>query len=40
MGMSADLETAVAEGTTMVRVGTALFGPRPVVGDAARGVGS
>jgi len=28
MGMSADLETAIAEGTTMVRVGTALFGPR------------
>ena len=29
MGMSADLEPAVAEGSTMVRVGTALFGPRP-----------
>lgn len=29
MGMSADLEAAVAEGTTMVRIGTALFGPRP-----------
>lgn len=29
MGMSADLELAVAEGATMVRVGTALFGPRP-----------
>ncbi len=28
MGMSADLEAAVAEGATMVRVGTALFGPR------------
>lgn len=28
MGMSADLEPAVAEGSTMVRVGTALFGPR------------
>lgn len=28
MGMSADLEAAVAEGSTMVRVGTALFGPR------------
>lgn len=28
MGMSADLEAAVAEGTTMIRVGTALFGPR------------
>lgn len=28
MGMSADLEAAIAEGATMVRVGTALFGPR------------
>jgi len=31
MGMSADLEVAVAEGATMVRVGSALFGPRPAV---------
>jgi hypothetical protein len=29
MGMSADFETAVEEGATMVRVGTAIFGPRP-----------
>lgn len=29
MGMSDDLELAVAEGSTMVRVGRALFGPRP-----------
>jgi PLP dependent protein len=29
MGMSADLEAAVLEGATLVRVGTALFGPRP-----------
>ncbi len=28
MGMSADLEAAVAEGSTMVRVGTAIFGVR------------
>jgi pyridoxal phosphate enzyme (YggS family) len=28
MGMSADLEAAVAEGATMVRVGTAIFGAR------------
>jgi len=28
MGMSGDLESAIAEGATMVRVGTALFGPR------------
>jgi pyridoxal phosphate enzyme (YggS family) len=29
MGMTADLEAAVAEGATMVRIGTAIFGPRP-----------
>ena len=29
MGMSGDLEVAVEEGATMVRLGTALFGPRP-----------
>jgi pyridoxal phosphate enzyme (YggS family) len=29
MGMSGDLEVAVAAGSTMVRVGGALFGPRP-----------
>lgn len=28
MGMTADLEVAIAEGATMVRVGTALFGAR------------
>lgn len=28
-GMSADLEAAIAAGSTMVRVGTDLFGPRP-----------
>ena len=28
MGMSADLEPAVREGSTIVRVGTAIFGPR------------
>lgn len=31
MGMSADLEVAIEEGATIVRVGTALFGPRPKV---------
>lgn len=30
MGMSDDLEVAVQEGSTEVRVGAALFGPRPV----------
>jgi hypothetical protein len=29
MGMSHDLETAIEEGATIVRVGTAIFGPRP-----------
>jgi len=28
MGMSGDLESAILEGATIVRVGTALFGPR------------
>lgn len=28
MGMSADLDAAIAEGSTMVRIGTALFGKR------------
>lgn len=31
MGMSGDFEVAIEEGATMVRIGTALFGPRPVV---------
>lgn len=30
MGMSHDLEWAIAEGATQVRVGTAVFGPRPI----------
>jgi hypothetical protein len=30
MGMSADFEIAIEEGATMVRVGTAIFGARPV----------
>jgi pyridoxal phosphate enzyme (YggS family) len=29
MGMSHDFEVAVEEGATMVRIGTAIFGPRP-----------
>ena len=28
MGMSGDFEAAIEEGATLVRVGTALFGPR------------
>jgi len=37
MGMSADLEAAIAEGATLVRIGTALFGERayPARADAA-----
>ncbi len=35
MGMSDDLEAAIAEGATIVRVGTALFGPRVPVPSAA-----
>jgi pyridoxal phosphate enzyme (YggS family) len=33
MGMSGDLEAAIAEGSTMIRVGSALFGPRPPKAD-------
>ncbi len=33
MGMSHDLAVAIEEGATMVRVGTALFGPRPKPGE-------
>ena len=33
MGMTGDLEVAIAAGTTMLRIGTALFGPRPVKGE-------
>jgi hypothetical protein len=29
MGMSGDFEDAIAEGATMIRVGSAIFGPRP-----------
>ena len=29
MGMSDDIDSAILEGSTMVRIGTALFGPRP-----------
>jgi len=29
MGMSHDLEAAIEEGATLIRVGTAIFGPRP-----------
>jgi uncharacterized pyridoxal phosphate-containing UPF0001 family protein len=29
MGMSDDFEVAVEEGATMIRIGRAIFGPRP-----------
>ena len=35
MGMSADFETAIRFGATQIRVGTAIFGARRVVGVAA-----
>ncbi|MFT8419571.1 MAG: YggS family pyridoxal phosphate-dependent enzyme [Acetobacter sp.] len=31
MGMSADFEQAIANGATLVRVGSAIFGPRPAL---------
>ncbi len=36
MGMSGDFEAAIAEGSTMVRVGRAIFGPRPEPAGARR----
>jgi pyridoxal phosphate enzyme (YggS family) len=33
MGMTDDFEVAIEEGATMVRVGRALFGPRPTPGE-------
>jgi pyridoxal phosphate enzyme (YggS family) len=35
MGMTADMQAAIAEGSTMVRIGTAIFGERQKVKDAA-----
>jgi pyridoxal phosphate enzyme (YggS family) len=35
MGMTADLEAAIAAGSTMVRVGTAIFGGRPAKEDSS-----
>ena len=34
MGMSGDYEVAIEEGATIVRVGTAIFGPRPAASSA------
>ena len=35
LGMSEDMEAAIAAGSTLVRIGTAIFGARPKVRDAA-----
>lgn len=40
IGMSDDLEVAVEEGSTTVRVGRALFGPRPPAGSGSSGHGA
>jgi PLP dependent protein len=34
MGMSDDMESAIAEGATLVRIGTAIFGARPLLRPA------
>ena len=36
MGMSGDFGLAIAEGSTMIRVGTALFGPRDYIKDKVK----
>jgi pyridoxal phosphate enzyme (YggS family) len=36
MGMSGDFEVAIEEGATVVRVGSAIFGPRPTSQNARR----
>ena len=37
MGMSHDYDVAIEEGATMVRVGTAIFGPRNLTGGQQNG---
>ena len=39
MGMSGDFEAAIAEGSTMVRIGTAIFGARPSPRPSPKGEG-
>ncbi len=36
MGMSGDFEVAIEEGATLIRIGTALFGPRAAANKAAK----
>nr|WP_241093381.1 YggS family pyridoxal phosphate-dependent enzyme [Xanthomonas sp.] len=40
MGMSGDFAAAIAEGATMVRIGTALFGSRDAAGTRDSGLGT
>jgi PLP dependent protein len=40
MGMSADYEVAIEEGATLIRIGTALFGPRQSAARAATAAGA
>ena len=39
MGMSGDFEAAIAEGATLVRIGAAILGPRPVISGRPRAAG-
>jgi uncharacterized pyridoxal phosphate-containing UPF0001 family protein len=39
MGMSGDFEVAIEEGSTLVRIGTSLFGPRRKSNSAAKEAG-
>jgi hypothetical protein len=36
MGMSADFREAIQQGATLIRIGTAVFGPRPGSPPAAQ----
>lgn len=38
IGMSEDFELAIAEGATLVRIGTALFGPRAGIRESGSGI--
>jgi uncharacterized pyridoxal phosphate-containing UPF0001 family protein len=37
MGMTGDFEIAVEEGSTLVRIGTGIFGAAPAAAEAAAG---
>jgi uncharacterized pyridoxal phosphate-containing UPF0001 family protein len=40
MGMTGDFEIAIEEGATIVRIGTAIFGPRPLDATGSPGAGT